>query len=76
MADLLITDIPDEVLERLAARAAREHKTVEDVAREALVNDREDNPLQRLSRDIRSMSPPAPSDWDAAEVVREERSRR
>lgn len=77
MAQLVINDIEDEVVERLRARAQAERKSLEqklrDVLREAATSSRAD--VLAEMRRIRAMTP-RPLTTDSAELIREDRDRR
>lgn len=81
MADVTIRDIDDAVLRRLRDRAARDGRSVEEVAREILAASAPDAPasgreaLLREIDGIRAMTP-RPIPYDTSALVREGRDAR
>lgn len=76
MAQVLVRNLPDDVVSRLKARAARQRRSLEQELRNILTDaarpSREDI-LADMDR-IRGMTPKVPQS-DSAELIREERDR-
>jgi plasmid stability protein len=73
MAQLLVRNLPDDVVARLKARAANENKSVEQLLREVIEREVQPSKDQVLSalREIREASPPF--DHDSTAWIREDR---
>jgi antitoxin FitA len=79
MAQVLIRNIDEQVLDRLKARAAAERKSLEQKLRDILAEAAEPSRAERLEemRRIRAMSPPLPPGAPSAEdLIREDRDSR
>lgn len=81
MAQVVVRNIEDRVLERLKERAASQHKSLEQSLRELMTEAAKPNPaeLLALAERIRRMSPPPPKDAGfptAEEMIREDRDSR
>jgi plasmid stability protein len=81
MGQVVIRNIEDRVLERLKARAASQHKSLEQSLRDLMTEAARPNPaeLVALVERIRAMSPPPPKDArfpTAEEMIREDRDSR
>ncbi len=73
MAQVLVRNLPDDVVARLKARAANENKSLEQLLREVIereVKPGKDEALAALRR-LREASPPF--EFDSTEWVREDR---
>jgi plasmid stability protein len=76
MAQVIVRNLPDEVVARLKARAAGRRRSLEQELREILseaARPSRDEILADLDR-IRAMTPKVPQ-ADSAELIREERDR-
>lgn len=79
MAQVVIRNIDDGVMERLRARAAAEKKSLEQTLREILVAAAKPSRAEIMEelRRIRAMSPPRPPGSPASEdLIREDRDSR
>jgi antitoxin FitA len=79
MAQVVIRNIDDDVIERLKARAAAERKSLEQKLRDVLADAAKPSRSERLAemQRIRAMSPPLPPDAPLAEdLIREDRDSR
>lgn len=79
MAQVLIRNIDEQVIERLKARAAAERKSLEQKLRDILAEAAKPSRTERLEemRRIRAMSPPLPPGALLAEdLIREDRDSR
>jgi plasmid stability protein len=76
MAQVLVRNLPDDVVARLKARAARARRSLEQELRDILVEaarPRRDEVLAEMDR-IRALTPQVPQ-TDSAELIREDRDR-
>jgi antitoxin FitA len=76
MAQVIVRNIPDDVVVRLKARAARQKRSLEQELREILseaARPSREEILADIDR-IRAMTPKVPQ-TDSAELIREERDR-
>jgi plasmid stability protein len=76
MAQVLMRNLPDDVVARLKARAARARRSLEQELRDILVEaarPRRDEVLADMDR-IRALTPQVPQ-TDSAELIREDRDR-
>jgi plasmid stability protein len=79
MAQVLIRNIDEQVMERLKARAAAERKSLEQKLRDILAEAAKPSRAERLEemRRIRAMSPPlSPGAPLAEDLIREDRDSR
>lgn len=77
MAEVIVRDLDDEVIERLRARAALHGRTLEEEAREILSRAAPLTPAEKLAiaDRIRAMTP-RHLDTDSADLIREDRDTR
>lgn len=73
MAQVLVRNLPDEVVARLKARAAKEHKSLEQLLREVIEREARASREEALEtlRQLRESIPPFK--FDSTEWVREDR---
>lgn len=79
MAQVVIRNIDDDVIERLKARAAAEHKSLEQTLRDLLTEAARPSRAEIIEemRRVRAMSPPLPPGAPLAEdLIREDRDSR
>jgi antitoxin FitA len=79
MAQVLIRNVDDDVIERLKVKAAAEKKSLDQKLRDILADAARPSRAERVEemRRIRSMSPPLPAGAPRAEdLIREDRDAR
>lgn len=79
MAQVVIRNLDDQVMERLKTRAAEQRKSLEQSLRDILAEAAKPSPAERVAtlRRIRGLSPPLPAGALRAEdLVREDRDAR